>query len=147
MRSYLIAAVSAVVLAGYSSAALAQDVIAERRALMKANGAAVGQLVKFIKGEEPYDSAKVKAALDTLAKDGAEFGSKFPAGSEKGGDSIASLKIWADPDGFKAELTKFQSAVAAAQTTATKDLDGLKTAMGSIGQTCQSCHSGYRERR
>jgi len=147
MRKLVAATLCMSVLIATTVAALAQsDVIAERKALMKANGAAAGQLSKIAKGDEAYDAVKVKAALDTMAKDGAEFGTKFPVGSETGATS-AGPKIWQDSAGFQAEVAKFQAAVASAQTVALNDVDGLKASMGPIGASCQSCHTNYRVRK
>lgn len=123
----------------------AGDPIADRKALMKANGGAFGGvLVKTAKGETAYDSAAVKAALEKISGDMKEFGTLFPKGSETGGDTAASPKIWEDRAGFDAQIAKLKETVAAQTGAATTDLAGLKGAVGAIGKVCSSCHETYR---
>jgi cytochrome c556 len=123
----------------------AGDPIAERKALMKANGGAFGGvMVKMAKGEATYDAAAVKAALAKIDEDAKGFAGLFPKGSETGGDTAAAPKIWEDPKGFEAELAKLRSVVAAQTKAATTDLAGLKVAVGEIGKVCSSCHESYR---
>lgn len=123
--------------------ALAQDPIAARKAAMKKNGGAMAQLVKMSKGEEPYDSAKAKAAAETIAEDLQGLDALFPPGSDKG-DTKATAKVWEDMAGFKVALTRAQDAARTAAPLVAKDLDGLKAGMGAIGQACSGCHNTYR---
>jgi cytochrome c556 len=123
----------------------AGDPIAERKALMKANGGAFGGvMVKMAKGETAYDAAAVKAALAKIDEDAKGFAALFPKGSETGGETAASPKIWEDPKGFQAELAKLRTVVAAQSMAAGTDLAGLKVAVGEIGKVCSSCHETYR---
>ena len=79
----LIFAISALALV--TSAALA-DPIADRQALMKANGKAMGALVPMAKGEKPFDAAVVLEALKTLNDNvqKIDVAVLFPAGSDTG---------------------------------------------------------------
>jgi cytochrome c556 len=121
------------------------DPIADRKALMKANGKAAGQLSAIAKGEQPFDAAAVLAALTTLNDDAQKLdvATLFPAGSDTG-DTTASPKIWEDAAGFQAAVDKFKAATAAALATPPADVDGVKAALGAIGQNCGGCHEVFR---
>ncbi len=140
----LIFAISALALG--SSIALA-DPIKDREALMKANGAAMGGLSAFVKGEKPYDAAEVLALLSKLSEDAVKLDSPalWPAGSDA--DSEASPKIWEDAAGFQAALDKFKADTAAAVAAAPADADALKMQVGAIGQNCASCHQAFRVKK
>jgi len=128
--------------------AASADPIADRKALMKANGKAVGQLAAIAKGEQPFDAATVLAALETLNGDAQKLdvATLFPAGSDTG-DTTASPKIWEDPAHFQADVDKFRAATAAAVAAPPSDVDGVKAALGAIGPNCASCHETFRVKK
>jgi cytochrome c556 len=138
----LIFAISALALV--TSAAFA-DVIADRKAVMKENGKQVGVLVKMVNGEADFDAEAVKAALTALNNNvqAIDVAASFPPGTDKG-DTTASPKIWEDMAGFQAEVDKFKQVTAAAAAAPAQDLEALKPQVGSIGQSCQSCHEAFR---
>lgn len=138
----LIFAISALALA--SSASFA-DPLADREALMKANGKAMGGLSAYVKGEKPYDAADVLAQLTKLAEDAQKMDPAvlWPAGSDTG-DTESSPKIWEDPAGFQAAIDKFKADSAAAVAAAPADVDALKAQMGAVGSNCASCHETFR---
>jgi cytochrome c556 len=138
----LVFAISALALA--TSASLA-DPIADRIALMKANGKAMGTLVPITKGEQPFDAAVVLAALQTLADDAQKMDVAvlFPAGSDVG-ETTASPKIWEDMAGFQAKVDKFKADTAAAVAAPPQDAAALGATVGAIGQNCASCHEAFR---
>lgn len=127
--------------------AFAADPIETRKATMKAIGGAFGGvMVKMVKGEIPYDAAAAKAAGATMVEKsaGIDVAALFPKGSETGGDTTASPKIWSDAAGFKAAMDKFKTTVAAQTPNADKGLDQLKVAVGELGKACKGCHDEYR---
>ena len=139
----LIFAISAFALAG--TAALA-DPIADRQALMKANGKAAGMIAPIVKGEKPFDAEVVLAALTTLNENAQKIdvAALFPAGSDKGGETTASPKIWEDMADFQARMDKFKADAAAAAAAPAKDLDALKAQFEALGKNCGGCHETYR---
>ena len=139
----LIFAISALALA--TSAAFA-DPIADRQALMKANGKAMGALVPITKGEKPFDAAVVLDALKTLNDDAQKLdvAALFPQGTDKGGDTEASPKIWEDMAGFQAKADEFKAAAAAALATPPQDAAALGATVGAIGKSCGGCHETFR---
>ena len=123
------------------------DPVEDREALMKANGAAMGALSAYVKGEKDYDAADVLAQLTKLNEDAVKLKSPdlWPAGSDA--NSEASPKIWEDAAGFQAALDKFEADTAAAVAAAPADVDALKAQVGAIGANCASCHQGFRVRK
>lgn len=142
----LIFAISALALV--TSAALA-DPIADRQALMKSNGKAMGVLVPITKGEKPFDAAVVLDALQTLSDDAQKMDVAvlFPAGSDVGGDTTASPKIWEDPAAFQAAVDKFKADTAAALAAPPQDAAALGATVGAIGANCGGCHETFRVKK
>jgi cytochrome c556 len=136
-------AIAGLLMIGVASAALGQtDPIKARRAIMKANGAAIGALVKTVKGETPFDADAAKAALQTI-HNSATIADLFPAGSDQG-DTNALPKIWADTAGFQAALGKLIAADEAQLANPPADVAGIKAALGALGPACTGCHNAYR---
>jgi cytochrome c556 len=123
------------------------DVIADRQAEMKNNGAKIGMLVKSAKGEVDYDAAAVLDALKSMRATTNNYADLFPAGSETGGDTEASPKIWEDMEGFKAKLAAFHTELDAAIAAAPDSKEALQPLVGKIGGQCQSCHESFRVKK
>jgi cytochrome c556 len=128
---------------GMTAVVAQQDPIAARKALMKANGQNAGAVAKMIKGEEPFDLAKVKAALAVFEDAAAKMPGLYPPDSKTGGETSASPKIWEDMADFKAKFVKFGEDAKAAETSI-KDLDSLKAVFPAVGKNCGGCHEIYR---
>ncbi len=136
----------AVLTAGVFASGLAYaDEIADRKAIMKQKvGASMGVLVKTAKGEMDYDSAAVVAAFQTM-RDGTEgFIELFPAGTESGGETTASAKIWEDMDGFKAAFAKFHTDLDGAIAAAPADKAAFDAQFKQVSANCGTCHETYR---
>ncbi len=126
-----------------SSAANAQS-IELRKAMMKSNEASMGVLVKTIKGEMEYDPAAVLEAFTKMHKVATQIGEFFPEGSETGGETTASPKIWEDKAGFEAALKKYADDTAAAMAAAPQDKEAFTAVFGPVAGNCNSCHQVYR---
>ncbi|MFZ1813252.1 MAG: cytochrome c [Rhizobiaceae bacterium] len=121
------------------------DAISDRKAVMKEKvGASMGVLAKTAKGEMDFDAAAVLAAFQTINSATEGFADLFPAGSESGGETTASPKIWEDMDGFKAALAKLRSDAAAAADAAPQDKDAFMVVFGQVAGNCKACHETYR---
>ena len=132
----------------FATTAVLADPIADRQALMKANGKAMGTLVPITKGEKPFDAAIVLDALKILNDDAQKLDVAilFPAGSDVG-DTTASPKIWEDTAGFQAAVDKFKADTAAAVAAPPQDAAALGAAVGAIGSNCGSCHETFRVKK
>ena len=142
----LFAGVAAVSLAVVAFAAAAtEDPILTRQKLMYANGAAFyGVAGGMLKGEIPFDARNAASVLQTTNAVAFSFGDYFPEGSETGGKTKSSPKIWEDMAGFQAALAKFQEASEAAVAAKPQDLEAFKAVIAELGQTCTGCHDEYR---
>jgi cytochrome c556 len=126
---------------GIGAAMADEDVIKERRALMKANGAATKTVVGMLKGA-PFDLDAVKAALKSYAEAAAKEPALFPE-SSKGGDTNALPAIWENKADFNARFAKFADDINAA-STAIVDAASFKATMPGVLKNCGGCHELYR---
>lgn len=125
-----------------ATAAVAQDVIAQRKALMRAQGAATAPIGRMMSGAEPFDAAKVQAALDAYLATTKSFGALFPAGSEQG-QTRALPAIFQERDKFNAAVAKFETDSTAAKASI-KDEASLKAEMPKVLANCGTCHTAFR---
>src|SRR6266852_585059 len=116
------------------TAVVAQDVIAERKAVMKRSGEQARIGVAMIKGEQPYDQAKVNAIYAAFLDDAAKMRILFPDTS-KTGDTRALPAIWDKAADWKTAIDKFEADTKAAQA-ASKDLASFKAAFEAVGKNC-----------
>lgn len=144
-----VGSVAAVVL-GIGIAVAQQDVIKERKDLMKANGQQAKVAADMIKGVRPFDLAAAQKIFAAFTDAAAKMPDLYPAGSQSetgspsADDFSPTAKVWENMADFKARFVKFgQDAKAAAASV--KDLDSFKAAMANIGKTdCGACHQIYR---
>jgi cytochrome c556 len=143
MKSLGIAA-AAVAVALVSSAVVAQtDPLAARKALMKQNSDGAKVVIAMMRGQVPFDAAKIDAAFSQWTDTAQKLPGLFPPGSDKG-DTRASPKIWQNKADFDAKATEFGKAVAENRDKAKQSIEGLKAAVSVVGRACDNCHEDYR---
>jgi cytochrome c556 len=137
----------AIVLAAFGvTAVVAQsDPIAARKALMKGNNDNATILVRMMRGDAPYDAAKVNAAFAQFAETAQKLPNLFPDNSKTGGQTRATAKIWQTRSDFDEKIAIFAKAVTDNRDKA-KNPDELKVAVPAIGKACDGCHEQYRGR-
>jgi cytochrome c556 len=140
-RLVLAAAIAAL---GVTAVMAQSDPIAARKALMKGNNDGARVLVKMMRGEEPYDQAKVNAAFAQWAETAQKLPGLFPDNSKEGGNTRATPKVWETKSDFDAKDAAFGKAVADYRDKV-KNADELKVAVGAVGKACDSCHELYRK--
>ncbi|WP_439520986.1 c-type cytochrome [Hydrogenophaga sp.] len=122
-----------------------EDAVKYRKAVMTVMGNHAGRLGAMSNGRVPFDA---KAAADSAAL--LESLSKLPweafvAGTDKG-ETRAKPEIWTEQAKFKEGADKLQAETAKLSAAAkTGNLDAVKTAFGSVGQTCKACHDAYQK--
>ena len=126
-----------------ASAQSCQDIIDKRQSLMKKSGAEAKIGSEMIKGERPFDLAKVREIYASFTDDATQMPTLFPDCSKTGHKTTAAPAIWQKMDDFKAAIAKFAADIKAAQDS-TKDVDTLKAGFQTIGRNCSSCHQTFR---
>lgn len=146
---FTLASIAAVAL-GVGVAVAQQDVIKQRKDLMKANGDQAKIATAMAKGEKPFDLAAAKKIFATFADAAGKMPNLFPASSKnEAGSPVAdkftpTAKVWEDMDDFKKRFAKFGEDAKKAEASV-KDLESFKAAIGNIGKNdCGACHQTYR---
>ncbi|MFY9601923.1 MAG: cytochrome c [Pseudolabrys sp.] len=138
-------ALAAVFVALGVGAVLAQsDPIAARMALMKGNNDNANAVVQMMKGQAPFDAAKVDAAFAQWADTAQKLPGLFPDNSKTGQKTRAASKIWVTKADFDAKAAEFGKVVAENRDKAKGSLDGLRAAIPLVGNACDNCHKEYR---
>jgi cytochrome c556 len=116
------------------------DLIKERQACMKAQGAAMGVFVPVMKGEKPFDAAAHKAAFDSMGAACVNW-SKFFAPETAKGETVetwAKPEIWSNPKAF--EEVSGKAYAASEKLKAATDEASFKAAFPDFGAGCKGCH-------
>ena len=149
------AAVAAVLTAAIGGAALAQlsgdEAVTNRRADMTAAAKAVGGIrtVANLGSIDESMKAPLNDAANTLVTSFTALSQDdlWPAGSTNDviANSKAKAEIWSDHDTFKADMSSALTAAMAVQSAVQAgDVDQMKTAVGTMMQTCGGCHKTFR---
>ena len=136
-------AAMAVLAASLGSAAAQGDVVAERQTILKTFGAGIREPGAMMRGEMPYDQAKVMAALATLKAGAAKLPPLFPDASLTATGTKALPLIATERDKFAAIFTKMGADVTAAEG-AIKDEASFKAEFPKVLANCGACHRVYR---
>ena len=134
---------------GTAPAMAAGDPIASRQAIMKTVGIAAKASAQMTKGQVPFDVVKAELAMRAMNAAAISVVNYFPEGSQKGGKTTASPKIWEDMKGFLAAAKKLETA-SAAGIEAVKGgenpfaEDDFKEVFTGLIKTCGGCHETYR---
>jgi cytochrome c556 len=136
---------------GISIAAAQQDVIKQRKELMKANGDQAKIGAAMVKGEKPFDLAAVHKIFATFEEAAAKMPNLFPDNSKPAANSTddfnAGPKVWENMTDFKDRFAKFGQDAKSAEASV-KDLDSFKAAFTNMGKNdCGSCHETYRVKK
>jgi cytochrome c556 len=133
---------------GIGVAAAQQEVIKQRKDLMKANGDQAKIGAAMVKGEKPFDLAAVHKIFAAFEDAAAKMPDLFPENSKPPANSTddynAGPKVWENMADVKDRFAKFGQDAKAADASV-KDLDSFKAAFANIGKhDCGSCHDTYR---
>lgn len=143
IRTIVIAATLAV---GATTAFAQDDPIAARQKIYKSWGAAAKEPGQMLKGEAPFDLAKVQAALRAFEDGSKHLPDLFPETSKTGGNTEALPAIWEQREKFNALFVKFgtdsRTALDAIKNEAT-----FKAEFPKVLQNCGSCHNTFRAKR
>jgi cytochrome c556 len=121
-----------------------EDAIKYRQSAMFIQGQHVGRLGAMAAGRVPYDATAAVANAEVVAEISKLPWAGFGPGTEGG---KAKPEIWQEQAKFK-ELSERLMSDTDKLLVAAKagNLDALKAAMGSLGDTCKSCHDSFRNK-
>lgn len=118
--------------------------ITQRQTLLKEMGAASREPGQMLRGEAPFDQAKVRAALTLFAQHARALPALFPDGSFTG-ETAALPRIAAERAQFNAIFAQLDQQATAAAGTITAD--NFRPTMGGVLRNCGTCHDTYRRPR
>ena len=130
---------------GATATYAASDAIAQRQALMKANGKAATAIVAIMKGG-PLDLAVLQSSLKTFIDAAQKGPALFPDDSKTGDDTAALPAIWENKADFNARFAKL-GADANDALAKVKDEASFKAIVPSIFNNCGGCHEKYRAKK
>lgn len=145
MKNRAIAVLTGFVMLAGAGAVIAQsDPIAARMALMKGNSDNARAMIQMMRGQAPFEAAKVETAFAQWTETAQKLPGLFPDNSKTGEKTRAAPKIWENKSDFDAKAAAFGKAVAENHDKAVASLDGLKAAVAVVGKACDNCHEDYR---
>lgn len=119
--------------------------VEERKELMKTVVKNVKIAVPMAKGEQPYDAAAAKEAMQAINAVPDKFVKLFPEGSHDHPETEASPKIWENMSDFMSKAENLKQASAETAAAADKGHDAFKAAVfDKLLKTCGACHDAYR---
>ena len=140
----LAAACAAISAPAAAQFAKTEDAIKYRQSAMFIQGQHVGRLGAMAAGRVPYDAAVAVSNAEVVAQISRLPWAGFGPGSEGG---KAKPEIWKEQAKFKELneklMTDTDKLLVAAKAG---NLDALKAAMGSVGETCKTCHDTFRNK-
>ncbi|WP_395667069.1 c-type cytochrome [Methylocella sp.] len=128
-----------------AAAFAAVDPVKERQEILKGIGDETKPVVGMMKGEVPYDQAKVDALLSAYVSAAAKLPALFPPGSDKG-KTEALPRIWTEKARFD-QLYEKLGADAKATQGKIADAAGLKANLPKILGDCKACHDDFRQKK
>jgi cytochrome c556 len=122
-----------------------EDAIKYRRSVMTLQGHHVGRIFGMANGRIPFDAKKAAEDAELLNSLSQLPWVAFVEGTDKG-NTNAKPEIWKEKAKFDTTATKLQEDVAKLNAAAkTGNLDQIKAAVGTVGQTCKSCHDNFQK--
>ena len=106
-----------------------------------------GPMVSTLKGEIPWDDARMAAYADQLAVLASmDVTRGFAEGSDKG-TTRAKPDIWENKADFESKMNDLKTASLALQkAVAGGDRKAIANEIGATGKTCKACHDEYKSK-
>lgn len=134
----------AIIAVGATAVYAQSAAIKQRQDVLKSFGAAMKAPGGMMKGDAPFDLAKVQASLKTLSEGAARLPTLFPDDSKTGGDTQALPVIWEKKADFEGGWKKLEAEAKVAATAIT-DEASFKTEWPKVGANCGACHRVFRQ--
>jgi cytochrome c556 len=118
------------------------DVVTQRTTILKTFGAGIREPGAMLRGEAPFDLAKVQAALAAIKTGAPQLPPLFPDAS-LGAPSKAQPLIATERAQFNAIFAKLEADATAAQAAITNEAT-FKTELPKVLANCGACHRQYQ---
>ncbi len=118
--------------------------IEQRQHILKGFGDATKPVVAMLKGETPFDKAKVDAALKTYIAGVHDLPALFPDDSKTGFKTEALPSIWENKSKFEAIYVKLGTDAQNAMDIS--DLGSLRAQFPKVLGNCKACHDDFRKK-
>lgn len=139
MQKALVVGLSALALGSGFAYAQNLDAIEKRRAAMKSIATAGTPPFQMMKGNAPFELAKVQSALKTYQEEGAKLKTLFPDDSKTGGNTDAPAKIWQEKAEFLKAIDTFVG-IAQSGSRLITDEATFKAEYPKVAASCGGCH-------
>jgi cytochrome c556 len=122
-----------------------EDAIKHRQSAMALQGFYVGRIFAMANNRVPFDARTAADDAETLATLTKLPWIAFVEGTDKG-NTNAKPEIWKDRAKFDQIVRKLQDDVGKLATAAKGGDQGqIKSAVGTVGETCKACHDDFRK--
>ena len=135
----LVALLSAEVI---SHSGTTNEIVKARMASMKVIAANMKSLSKVSRGRDPFDVNEVRNMLAEIENNAAQTPILFEVNATDPTSEAAS-EIWENFQDFADKAFALESTAKSLISTV-ESVDDLAVAVQSLGKTCKSCHSKYR---
>ena len=123
----------------------AEAAIKYRQSAMSLQGNHMARIFAMANGQVPFDAKVAAEQIEVVSMLNRLQFAAFIDGSDKG-NTRAKPEIWTEKDKFAAAVAKSQEDVAKlAAASKTGNLDQIKAAAGTVGQSCKACHDTYQK--
>lgn len=139
-------ALAAMIIGGSGMVSAQEDPIKLRKAHFKEMGAALREPGGMLRGQAPFELAKVQTALRVIADTAEKNVKLFPTGPTVGVETEALPVIWDKKAEFEALFVKLGSDAKAAEASI-KDEASFKTEFPKVLGTCGTCHNNFRVKK
>lgn len=125
-----------------SHSGTSNEIVKARMASMKVIAANMKSLSKISRGRDPFDINEVKNILSEIEINAGQTPMLFEVNATDPTSEAAS-EIWENFQDFSDKAFALES-TAKSLISAVESVDDLAIAVQSLGSTCKSCHSKYR---
>lgn len=123
----------------------ADAAIKYRQSAMYLQNNHMARLFAMANGQVPFDAKVASEQIEIVSMLNRLQFAAFIDGSDKG-NTRAKPEIWTEKDKFAAAIAKSQEDVLKlAAAGKTGNLEQIKAAAGTVGQSCKACHDAYQK--
>lgn len=145
MKKMILVAAAVLAVVGGGVAVAQGDAIAQRQAGFKRMGEHMTAMKAV--ADARGSGAQFAGTIDEMINYFQSVPSRFPAGTETGGNTKALPTIWSDRAGFSVAANEAVTRLQALRTAATTgDGAAFQTAWQAVGPACGACHRAFRAR-